>query len=210
METFAAEYPPLYCGLVQRCCAPDQAVRLFSHGEPTWDAASCQSGRQRQLTRYGEVLRMRLAPITYDAQRAQRCLARLPGLSCAELVRWRTGTLDPALDCDTVFQVQGNQREGGRCVQPYDCAPGLACLSPAHDSPGVCRPTAQVPGACPTCPAGAFCDTESKGMCLMGAPDGAACQIDHRCASRICWGADRRENRDGICGVPAGTCANQP
>lgn len=207
METFAVQFPEAMCSLAYRCCTPEHVTRLFPYGSPSRDVNDCRSHHQRQLSRYIEVLQMRLAPVRYDGQRATRCLARLAAMTCADLVQARIEALVPALECKDVFTVQGNQPEGARCGQPYDCAEGLSCKQPAHDHPGVCGQPP--PGECPpSCPGG-FCDSGTAGACVAGAPDGAACRSDVRCATRVCWGADPRLQQDGACGLPAGVCALQ-
>jgi hypothetical protein len=211
METFAVQYPRDFCALAYSCCAPEHVNRLFPYGSPNRDAEDCRGHLQGDLNRYVQVLKQRLAPVTYDGPRASRCLTRLATMSCADLVAARTERLQPAWECNGVFGIQGHSPVGAVCGQPYDCAPGLFCQQPAHDHPGVCRPLSENPGACPaSCPAGMFCTSETGAMCVAGAPDGAACRYDQTCASKVCWGADARLMQDGTCGVPAGVCAVRP
>src|SRR3954471_2426184 len=128
MDTFAVEFPRDYCALAYRCCTPADVDQFFFYGTPSGTAEDCSDILHHELARYAEILRMRLAPIAYDGQRAQACLTRLSTMTCADLVKFRTDTLEPALPCFDVFTNQGNQPVGARCVFQYDCQAGLACL----------------------------------------------------------------------------------
>jgi hypothetical protein len=210
METFAAQFPRDFCALTYRCCAPEDVSRLFPYGKPDRDVNDCNSHLQQEYTRDVEVLKMGLAPVHYDGQRASRCLARVATMTCADLVKLRTQTLEPEFECRDVFTVQGSQPLGARCGQPYDCAVGLSCDQPAHDAPGVCRRSSELPASCPSrCPSGMVCNSDTNAMCVAGTPNGGTCQYDFRCANAVCWGADVRLGQDGVCGVPAGVCALQ-
>jgi hypothetical protein len=210
IDTFVAKFPTAFCTAVYRCCSPGDATRFFPYGMPDRGVDDCTQLLHDRTARYREVMQMQLAPITYDGVLAARCLERLAALTCADLVKARTEEL-PALECDSVFRIQGHQPLGARCLQPYDCAEGLACLQPAHDTPGVCRTLAEVPGACPaSCPAHAFCNTTTDHLCVMGAAEGAGCRFDDECASKVCMGANRAASQPGTCGFPAGACAQQP
>jgi hypothetical protein len=193
MEDFARQYPAALCDLAYRCCSPADVDRLFPYTTAGGTADQCKELGRKDLTRLVEILQM-----------------RLPTMTCADLARARSESLDPPLECDQVFTIQGSQPLGARCGQPYDCAPGLACMQPAHDHPGVCRSLAEAPGSCPlSCPARTFCDSTTGGACVNGEPDGVPCQGDRRCASRVCWGYEPGVAQPGTCGLPAGTCALQ-
>jgi hypothetical protein len=212
METFAVQYARDFCALAYRCCAPEHVNRLFPYGSPNRDAEDCRQLMQGDLAQNVQVLRARLAPVTYDGPRATRCLARLATMSCADLVAARTELLQPPWECDSVFGLrQGSAPLDAACGKLDDCAPGLFCHELAQDHPGVCRPLSENPGACPpACPAGMFCSFETGPLCVAGAADGAVCRDDRSCARKVCWGADPPLGQGGTCGLPASVCLIRP
>ena len=203
MAQFNQQYPDAYCLLLNRCCGP-VAPQLDDRGNV--DVGLCRRSMQEMLTRSSQAVRERLAPLHFDGARAAACVARLKTLSCEDLVRSRTGELLPPLGCDDVYHFRPTRVAGAVCSAFYDCVAGLTCAQPEPDQLGECRPIAEVPGACPPCVRGAYCDSSTNGVCRQGAADGTECIVPGWCASKICWGADPAVARPGKCGVPAGAC----
>lgn len=205
-DQFASAYADQLCELLYRCCAPADVIRLFYNGAPIAGVADCKAEIARATGHLGQIIRERTAPFSYDPARAAQCLARLPTLSCADLASSRQQRLAPALECSSVFELHPHGAPGAVCYQPYDCDPGLACDSPAHDHAGICRPVEQVKFACPDCGKNAYCDGASAAMCVPRLPDGSPCMGDGRCASLVCCGSKPGVSASGTCGLPANIC----
>jgi hypothetical protein len=205
-DTFAVAFAGEYCDLLYRCCAPEDIIRLFYYGAPNRGVADCKERVASEANHNAQIIRERTAPLTYSPARAAACLSRLPKMTCEDLTRARQDILSPPWECGTVFQIHPAGALGSVCYQFYDCDPGLACDTPAHDHAGVCRLIADVPFACPVCDHGTYCDAnaDKRGICVPALADGIACTSDGRCANQICWGHDGAHPQPGSCGLPVG------
>jgi hypothetical protein len=209
LETFVERYSQDYCALAYRCCAPEdaRAIVLGGHAPATVDA--CTRSFRELHQQNIRLWRNRKAPLVYDGQRAQRCLARIATMTCAEMVRSRAESVYGPLECEGVFYTPRSKTLGTSCaLSEGDCASGLACLTYWGQEAGVCRPVAEVPGLCPICAADAYCPSPDTG-CVPKAPDGASCRSATGCTAGICW-KDSAGSAAFSCGLPQGTCALQP
>jgi len=211
MQAFKASYPAEYCRQIFRCCTFPDAIQLFHQG----NTKACPESITGQLEITLHNLGAGLTAVTYDPERAGRCLARLRTLTCADLVRSQLDArptliaLHPPLECEGVFRLAGGQPQDAPCVLNEDCAAGLGCKLPGPGLHPVCRPRAEVMGQCLDCPAGTRCNSGTKGECASGLADGAKCDYLHNeCLSGLCWRPE--DYGPSTCGAPPGTCAKEP
>jgi hypothetical protein len=215
-DEFVAQFAAPYCALLLRCCGAADAGNLFDYGMSVESLEQCESVTRTELAIYASTQNPWGISLVYDPAEAASCLAGLETHTCERLVQSHTRKVVPLAGCERVFTFprSGTSRAGTVCGSDYDCAPGLACDQPAYDPAhdealGVCKPIAEVPGACPLCPAGNYCEI-ANGMasCVSKRPDGAPCEQLVQCHTAICWKEPLAKT--GVCGLPAGMCRLEP